>query len=74
MNLLDEITANFKEWHCQIFDDGLRMHSRKFSGDIHHQLKSRFKSTFNSLSDGGNQTIVISCFMTYTNVAVFIDK
>ena len=71
MDLLDGIIANFQEWHCQTFDDGTMMHSQKFSGEIHNQLKNNFTSAYNLFSQN-SKTIVVSCFDTYTNIAVLL--
>ncbi len=73
MNLLNEITTNFQEWHCQTFEDGTTMYSRKFSGKIHHQLRGSFKSAYNLLSKG-DRTIVVSCFVTYVNIAILTEN
>lgn len=73
MSLLNEITTNFQEWHCQIFEDGSRMHSRQFSGEIHNQLKNNFKSAYNLLCQK-DRTIVISCFGSYSNIAVLSEN
>ena len=73
MKLVNEITTNFQEWHCQKIDDRTLMHSQKFSGNIHQQLKSNFKSAYSLLSQE-NCTIIISCFVTYTNVAILTES
>gem|GEM_PF-5375208 len=73
MQLINEITSNFTEWQCQKLDDLTTMHSQRFSGNIHQQLKSNFKSAYSLLSRN-NYTIVISCFVNYTNVAVLIEN
>ncbi|MGF1589871.1 MAG: hypothetical protein ACFCU7_11620 [Pleurocapsa sp.] len=72
MNLLSEITTNFQEWHCRSFDDGTTMHFREFSGNIHHQIRSNLHSAYNLFSQE-NRTIVVSCFITYTNIAIFTE-
>ena len=73
MNLLNEITSNFQSWHNQVYDDATTMHSQKFSGDIHQQLKSDFKSAYNLLSQG-DRTIIVSCFVSYINIAILIES
>ncbi len=73
MNLLEDITANFRAWHCQTFDDGTMMHSQKFSGHIHSLLKNHFISTYNLFSQG-DRTIIVSCFTGYTNIAVLVES
>ena len=70
MNLLNEITANLQEWNYQVLDDGMTMHSRRFSGKIHHQLQNNFNSAFNSFNKD-DQTIIVSCFKNYTNIVIF---
>ncbi|MEO0836643.1 MAG: hypothetical protein AAFY16_11815, partial [Cyanobacteria bacterium J06642_3] len=66
------IIDNFQEWHCQTFDDGTVMHSQKFSGEIHSQLKDNFTSAYNLFSDQ-DRTIIVSCFVTYSNIAVLLE-
>ena len=73
MNLLDEITSNFQSWHHHKLDDGTTMHSQKFSGNIHRQLKSNFKSAYNLLSQG-DRTVIVSCFVSYTSVAILMES
>ncbi|MEL6580805.1 MAG: hypothetical protein AAFQ14_13730 [Cyanobacteria bacterium J06621_12] len=73
MDLLNEITANFQEWHCQTFDDGTVMHSQKFSGKIHSQLQENFTSAYNLFSQQ-DRTIIVSCFGTYSNIAVLPEN
>ena len=73
MNLLNEITSNFQSWRYHEFDDGTIMHSQKFSGNIHQQLKSNFKSAYNLLSQG-DRTIIVSCFISYTNIAILTES
>lgn len=73
MNLLNEITSNFQSWQHHKLDDGTTMHSQKFSGNIHRQLKSNFKSAYNLLSQG-DRTIIVSCFVSYTNVAILTES
>ncbi len=65
MNLLNEITTNFQEWHYRSFDDGTTMHFREFSGNIHHQLRSNFHSAYNLFSQENLEvisTVLIICF------------
>lgn len=69
MDLLNGIIANFSEWQCQILEDGTKMHSRQFSGEVHAKLKSNFKSSYSLLSQE-NRTIAVCCFVTYSNVAI----
>ncbi|MEL6440429.1 MAG: hypothetical protein AAFQ80_14370 [Cyanobacteria bacterium J06621_8] len=69
MGFINEIITNFQEWHCEIFEDGSSMHSRRFSGEIHARLKKNFKSAYSMVSQE-NQTIVISCFLNYSNIAI----
>ena len=73
MDLLNEIIANFQEWHCQTFDDGTIMHSQKFSGEIHSQLKNNFVSAYNLFSQK-DRTIIVSCFVTYSNIAILSEN
>lgn len=73
MNLLNEITTNFHQWHCQTLDDGTVMHSQKFSGEIHSQLKDNFTSAYNLFTQQ-DKTIIVSCFVAYTNIAVLSDS
>lgn len=73
MKLLNEITTNLPEWDFQKIDDCTTMYSRIFSGNIHLQLKSHFKSAYNLLSQN-NRTIVINCFVTYTNIVILTES
>ncbi len=73
MNLLNEIITDFKEWRCQTFDDGTKMHSQRFSGKIHAKLRKNFKSSYNQLNLREKVTITVSCFANYTSVAVFSE-
>ncbi|ELS01871.1 hypothetical protein Xen7305DRAFT_00015780 [Xenococcus sp. PCC 7305] len=70
MNLLNEITANLQEWNYQVLDDGTTMHSRRFSGKMHHKLRNTFNSAYNSFNEY-DKTIIVSCFDSYTNITIF---
>ncbi len=70
MNLLNEITANLQEWHHKVLDDGVTMHSRRFSGKMHQKLRANLNGAFNSFIED-DKTIIVSCFDTYTNIAIF---
>lgn len=70
MKLLNEIIADFPEWRCKVFDDGMVMYSRQFSGNVHSELSENFKSAFNSFSEG-DKTIMVCCLDTYTDIVVF---
>lgn len=73
MGLVNKVTCNFQEWHCQQLDDRTNMYSRRFSGKIHKSLKDTFKSAYNLFSQD-NQTIVISCFVGYTNISILTEN
>lgn len=64
------IANNFQEWQQTILQDGTTIHAKKFSGKEHDELCDRFHSTFNSFAVG-EKTVIVSCFETYTNIAVF---
>ncbi len=70
MNFLDKIITNFTEWHYKVFDDGITIYSRRFYDHTHRQLKGNFHSAFNHFSQG-DKTIIVSCFNTYTGIAIF---
>ena len=73
MSLLNEIITDLKEWRCQIFDDGTKVHSRRFFGKIHTRLRKNFKSSYSQLNLEEKVTITVSCFANYTSVAVFSE-
>ena len=73
MNLLNEITANFLEWHRQTTDDGNDLLSRRFSGTTHNQLRHKFRSSYNLLSKN-DRTIIVSCFAAYTSIAILSEN
>ena len=73
MGLIDSITSNFQDWRCQQLEDGTNMYSRRFSGDIHNQLRNNLKSSHNLFTQD-NQTIIVSCFLSYTNVAILAES
>ena len=73
MNLLNKISTNFHQWHYQLLDNNITVYSRRFFGNTHHQLKNNFNSAFNYFNRD-NKTIIVSCFNTYTNIAIFDNQ
>lgn len=73
MSVLTEIVSDFKEWHCQIYDDGTKMHSRRFSGKIHARLRDNLKSSYNRFNLKEKVTITVSCFASYSSIAIFSE-
>ena len=71
--ILNKISSNFRQWHCRVLDNDMIMYSRRFFGNTHRQIKNNFHSAFNCF-DQGNKTIIVSCFNTYTNIAIFDNK
>ena len=73
MGWIDSITSNFQEWRYQQLEDGANMYSRRFSGEIHNRFRNNLKSSHNLFTQD-NQTIIVSCFLTYTNVAILAES
>lgn len=73
MGLINSITCNFQDWRCQQLEDGINMYSRRFSGDIHDRLRNDLKSSHNLFTQD-NQTIIVSCFLTYSNIAILAEN